>query len=316
MVRAPTYELDRLVDYSDASILAEVRRVAGVLPAGPITRRAFDQLSKVKSTTLLRRFGGWQQVLDAAGMHERYSGQPVSSKMRAQHGREWSDARVLEEIRRVAAMLGAESLTAEDFERHGEHVSTAVARARFGTWAKALRAAGLSASKHAHRYSDDDFFENLLTVWTYYGRSPRYAELDRPPSTISAGGYYKRFGTWGRAKLAFIERMNADGAADAASPASSPSAPAPPTAGAARRERRSEAEQRSIRIGLRYEILRRDHFRCVLCGASPATEPSCRLHVDHIVPVAAGGLTIATNLRTTCEPCNLGKGAKTESVGA
>jgi 5-methylcytosine-specific restriction endonuclease McrA len=39
------------------------------------------------------------------------------------------------------------------------------------------------------------------------------------------------------------------------------------------------------------------------------------LHVDHVVPVAAGGVTIEDNLRTACEECNLGKGTRAVAVG-
>jgi 5-methylcytosine-specific restriction endonuclease McrA len=31
------------------------------------------------------------------------------------------------------------------------------------------------------------------------------------------------------------------------------------------------------------------------------------LHVDHIVPVSRGGLTLDDNLQTLCQECNLGK---------
>jgi len=36
----------------------------------------------------------------------------------------------------------------------------------------------------------------------------------------------------------------------------------------------------------RFEVLKRDRFRCQYCGASA---PDALLHVDHIVPVAKGG---------------------------
>jgi len=36
-------------------------------------------------------------------------------------------------------------------------------------------------------------------------------------------------------------------------------------------------------------------------------------HIDHIVPVVAGGTNDDANLRLTCAPCNLRKGAKTIS---
>lgn len=55
---------------------------------------------------------------------------------------------------------------------------------------------------------------------------------------------------------------------------------------------------------LRYQILQRDHSRCVLCGRGPDAVP---LEVDHIVPVSKGGKTVPENLRTLCRDCNRGK---------
>jgi len=61
---------------------------------------------------------------------------------------------------------------------------------------------------------------------------------------------------------------------------------------------------------LRFRILARDGFRCRYCGR-PGNAPGVVLHVDHVVPVAAGGTTIEDNLLTACEECNLGKGTRT-----
>jgi 5-methylcytosine-specific restriction endonuclease McrA len=60
---------------------------------------------------------------------------------------------------------------------------------------------------------------------------------------------------------------------------------------------------------LRFRILGRDGFRCRYCGR-PGDAPGVVLHVDHVVPVAAGGTTSEDNLRTACEECNLGKGTR------
>ena len=56
----------------------------------------------------------------------------------------------------------------------------------------------------------------------------------------------------------------------------------------------------------RFEIFKRDGFRCVYCGATPNDSP---LHVDHVNPVAEGGATHETNLVTACQSCNGGKSA-------
>ena len=56
---------------------------------------------------------------------------------------------------------------------------------------------------------------------------------------------------------------------------------------------------------LRYEIMKRDKFKCVICGRSQMD--GAKLHVDHIKPVSKGGKTEKSNLRTLCDMCNLGK---------
>ncbi|PWT28412.1 HNH endonuclease [Butyrivibrio fibrisolvens] len=76
----------------------------------------------------------------------------------------------------------------------------------------------------------------------------------------------------------------------------------------------STAYQRSLMTPtLRYNILKRDGFKCLLCGRS--AEDGIKLHVDHIIPVSKGGKTIYSNLRTLCNECNQGKSDKYDSSG-
>lgn len=67
------------------------------------------------------------------------------------------------------------------------------------------------------------------------------------------------------------------------------------------------AKRKAISKKVRFDIFKRDGFKCMYCGAHP---PSVLLHVDHIRPVADGGGNEDTNLVTACEPCNLGKSAR------
>lgn len=55
---------------------------------------------------------------------------------------------------------------------------------------------------------------------------------------------------------------------------------------------------------IRFEVLKRDSFRCQYCGASA---PDVLLHVDHIKPASKGGENDIINLITACQKCNLGK---------
>ena len=64
---------------------------------------------------------------------------------------------------------------------------------------------------------------------------------------------------------------------------------------------------RSISDKLRYQVLKRDNFKCCACGASPAKNPSVELHIDHIIPWSKGGETKLVNLQTLCSLCTIGK---------
>lgn len=58
---------------------------------------------------------------------------------------------------------------------------------------------------------------------------------------------------------------------------------------------------------MRFEVFKRDGFKCQYCGQSP---PVIILEVDHIVPVASGGNDDQSNLLTSCLDCNRGKGCR------
>lgn len=73
---------------------------------------------------------------------------------------------------------------------------------------------------------------------------------------------------------------------------------------------RRKLERSKMTPSLRYEVLKRDKFRCQICGASQSD--GVKLHVDHIMPVSKGGKTEMKNLRTLCDMCNLGKSDKIE----
>jgi 5-methylcytosine-specific restriction endonuclease McrA len=69
-------------------------------------------------------------------------------------------------------------------------------------------------------------------------------------------------------------------------------------------------DRRKMSSRLRYKVLSRDRFRCVLCGRSPATDLEVILHIDHIIPVSKGGKSNPENLQTLCMECNYGKGGE------
>lgn len=74
----------------------------------------------------------------------------------------------------------------------------------------------------------------------------------------------------------------------------------------------NQIERNKLSKKLRYEILERDNYRCVLCGRS--ADDGVILHIDHIIPISKGGKTVPENLRTLCSDCNLGKRDKLPKI--
>jgi hypothetical protein len=211
----------------------------------------------------------------------RISGTPVS------------DEELIADLRRVAELLGTETLTIVQYKQKGEFGDT-TQKKRFGGWNNALLRAGLKISLRQN-YPDEELFENILTLWQHYGRQPSIRELASSPSSIfSRRPYSRRFGSWMNALSAFVDYAN---------------------------DTSAEFAEHSIKIGidnkhktgrnpslrLRWRVLQRDRFKCCDCGRSPATTLGIELHVDHNIPWSKGGETVFENLRTLCSICNLGK---------
>ena len=61
---------------------------------------------------------------------------------------------------------------------------------------------------------------------------------------------------------------------------------------------------RYISSSVRVDVLKRDNYRCVFCGA---TAQETQLQIDHIIPFSKGGNNELSNLQTLCIECNRGK---------
>lgn len=71
------------------------------------------------------------------------------------------------------------------------------------------------------------------------------------------------------------------------------------------------SKRKGLSKKLRFDVFKRDSFECQYCGATP---PKVILHCDHVIPVKNGGENDIDNLVTSCESCNLGKGATSLNV--
>jgi len=217
---------------------------------------------------------------------ERVSGHPVT------------DAELIADLKRVAGQTGKGTVGQKEYRRLGKYDDSTATR-RFGSWNGALIAAGLDLS-NSPGLTDDQLFENILSLWSHYGRQPRRRELAEPPSTVSQSPYLRRFGSWGATLERFVEFANSN--------ESGASPPDQPSVSPAKRTSRDPD------LRLRFRVLQRDRFTCQSCGSSPAKSLGVELHVDHIVPWSKGGDTVVENLQTLCDRCNLGKGNMTDEA--
>lgn len=291
----PQFEPRRLETYDRESLIRELVRVAALVSGTFVTLSNLKQFSNIGATTFRRHFGSWREALEAAGLGHRYdeSNQPRSAE------------EILTELRRVADLLGTKKLGRRQFGAHS-HIKEGAVTSVFGTWAAAVEAAGLRPN-FVRDPSIQQCFENLLSVWTYYGRQPSYAEMGLQPSRITGKVYARKWSSWSKAVRAFAVYANTveDSPEVELAGNSEPASVVVDTA--------EHQGPRMPPLRLRYRVLVRDRFRCVLCGASPATHLPCDLHVDHITPYSHGGRTELANLRTLCAPCNLGKGSLVET---
>jgi hypothetical protein len=73
--------------------------------------------------------------------------------------------------------------------------------------------------------------------------------------------------------------------------------------------RKRSKSREGISPRVRFQVMRRDGFRCQLCGVT-AMQDDVVLEIDHIHPVKEGGTSDEENLWTLCHCCNRGKAAK------
>ncbi len=199
---------------------------------------------------------------------------------------------LIEDLKRVARKKRSNIISMEDYKRLGKH-SVHPVISKFGSWLVALRVAGLD-SPVAGAPTDEELFDNLKKVWRKLGKQPAYEHMKKPISKYWAAMYKRAFGTWSKALEMFdLYRKN-------------------------RKKYRKELQKVIHRVRVRphitptlkYQMLRRDNFKCKACGTSPAIKRSVVLTIDHIKPLSRGGKTIPSNLQTLCLDCNIGKGVR------
>ena len=165
------------------------------------------------------------------------------------------------------------------------------------SWYKALEIIGYAApqSSKSSKLTDDDILEAVerICIWTYQRKRtiPRtqdfkeYNQLhsDGVSWATLKGRFYKssdfmdNFFAWKRGETTKQHLL----------------------------KQSKKRARKVISPKLRYEIFKRDGFKCLFCGISGN---GTILNADHIIPVDKGGEDTMENLQTLCVRCNIGKG--------
>ena len=202
------------------------------------------------------------------------------------------DNALVEDLIKTAEKADCSPLTQKKHNELGQFSSEKIVY-RFGSWNGALEKAGLPTSVN-RQYSNQELLDNIQRVWQAKGKQPVRSDMNNSSvSTISSGAYLRRFGTWTEALRSFVDCMDSEDTSKDGLNSDNASG--------------STSKAREVNLRLRWKVMRRDNFKCCLCGASPAKDPSVELHIDHIIPWSKGGETTMDNLRTLCSKCNLGK---------
>ena len=187
------------------------------------------------------------------------------------------------------------SLTFRNYRAVGKYGPSTI-NDRFGTWNNALRKAGIAPHEEKN-VPIEILFENLKLVWIAKGKQPTFRDMSVDPSQYTASIYNARFGSWRKALESFVASVDYESNELLSYEVE------------VKRSGGTKRTKRDPSLALRFFVLKRDNFRCVACGRSPATIAGLVLEVDHFIAWSNGGETIESNLRTLCFDCNRGKGA-------
>ena len=254
----------------------------------------------------MRRFGSWNTVLELCDLDVN-----VFQRAAAQGGHNYSavtDEQLIEDLNKVAEVLGSSSFSSGDYQKYGEF-SRATFFRRFGTWNNALEKAGLIPYKQipGRKISDELILQEIERVWIKLGRQPTTTDIKNGVSIFSLNTYARHFGSWRNALRTFVEYINGEEDSSHEEPFFEENEASNRIAINYPELPSKHKTAREPNLRLKFLVMQRDNFKCCMCGASPAKDPSVKLHIDHVQPWSKGGETVMDNLQTLCSKCNLGK---------
>lgn len=188
-------------------------------------------------------------------------------------------------------ILKQQTITMKEYFTYGKYGKKAITN-HFGSWNNLLAKLGIEQTRIQEHLSKEDIFKLIEDLWVQLGKQPTLQQFESTTHHTKKI-IISNFGRWDTCLREFVAwEQNRNVITDTKTPEIKHKTPREPSK------------------SMKYDVFKRDNFKCTICGKSPATDPSITLHVDHIIPYSLGGETVMSNLRTLCSDCNLGKSNK------
>lgn len=300
----------KLNDYhrniTDEELLKDILRVANSLGKATISKTEYVKNGgKYHSSTIGRRFNGWLKALKKCGLSpnksQKHSGSAYNTRIPTQE--------LINDLLRVSKKINKKTFSSGEYSQNGKYSVSSYLK-KFITWNNALKTSGLEPCDHplgGHtKISVYACLVEIERIWIALGRQPTTTDIKNGISKYSLHTYERRFGSWRKALEFFVAYMNGEQEVEKTDDPEDIQLPAEITAKSDDNDFVHETK-RGVNSRLRFNVLKRDNFKCCICGRSPATTWGLELHIDHIIPWSKGGETTIDNLHTLCSDCNLGK---------
>ena len=298
----------KLNDYhrniSDNDLLEDILRVASNLKKSSISKSDYkNNGGKYGVGTIAKRFNGWTGALQKCGLMPNKRQITVSGI---------SKTDMISDLQRVAEKICKKTFTTSEYSQYGQY-SRSVFLRKFGSWNAALKAADLEPFDHPlgggskNKVSEYACLEEIERIWIMLGRQPTTTDIKNGISKYSLHTFERRFGSWRKALEFFVSYMNGEQEVEKTDKIDDDIQLPDDIQDRIENEMPRHKTKRDINLRMRFLVMKRDNFKCCMCGRSPATTPGLELHIDHIVPWSKGGETVIDNLQTLCSDCNLGK---------
>lgn len=168
---------------TDAELLADVLRVAGLLGDVYLSFNVYKSHGKYSESTFRKRFGSWLNVLAKLGMRTKR----ISIEMNR-----IPDAELISDLQAVAERLERKIVTSTEYRQYGKFSLPTIAE-RFGNWANFVEQSGLESSGQLRNVPDADPFAEIERIWVSLGKQPTTTDMKKGISKYSLDMFMRRF---------------------------------------------------------------------------------------------------------------------------